>query len=258
VHILLSNDDGILAPGIAAMHRALTDLGDVTVAAPDSVQSAMAHAITVRQAIHVRRLSVQHQFSGWSVGGRPADCVKLAVCELVETKPDLVVSGINDGANVSINVLYSGTVAAAAEGALLGIPAIAVSLERGGEADFDRAAMIARQIIDVLLNEGVGPGDLINVNIPALDRDRPKGVRVASQALQMMEDRYVRRDSPDGVRQYWLDGEFAEPVGEAETDLHALSEGYVVVTPLKIDLTDAHRLTLLGDLSWPAFDGRAR
>ncbi len=258
MHILLSNDDGILAPGLAAMHGALASLGNVTVAAPDSVQSAMAHAITVRQAIHVRRVSVQHQFSGWSVGGRPADCVKLAVCELTETRPDLVVSGINDGANVSINVLYSGTVAAAAEGALLGIPAIAVSLERGGDADFDRAATIARQVIDVLLDAGIAGGDLININIPALDRDRPKGIRVARQAIQMMVDRYEQRESPDGVRQYWLDGEFAEPVGDVETDLHALSEGYVVVTPLKIDLTDARRLTLFGDLSWPAIAGDVR
>lgn len=251
MHILLSNDDGILAPGLAALYRALADLGTITVAAPDSVQSATAHAITVREAINVRRIHVHNEFFGWSVSGRPADCVKLAVCELAESKPDLVVSGINDGANVSINVLYSGTVAAAAEGALLGHPAVAVSLERGAETDFDRAAAIARRVIDAIVANGLSPGRLINVNIPSLRPGLPKGIRVARQALQVMRDRYECREAADGVRQYILDGEFDEPQGPHETDLHALAEGYVVVTPLQVDLTDNARLADLEAVNWP-------
>lgn len=251
MRILLTNDDGILAPGLAAMYHALTDLGAVTVAAPDSAQSATAHGITVREAMNVRRIHVDNTFHGWSVGGRPADCVKLAVHELVEDKPDLVVSGINDGANVSINVLYSGTVAAAAEGALLGIPAVAVSLERGEETDFNRAAAIARRVLDVLLATGIAAGTLVNVNIPALKPGRPRGVRVAEQALQMMEDRYSRREGPEGVRQYTLDGWMAKPVGDEETDLHALHEGFVAVTPLHIDLTDRARLATMRAITWP-------
>ena len=254
MHILLCNDDGILAPGLAAMYRALADLGTVTVAAPDSAQSATAHSITVRQAINVRRIHVQHAFSGWSVGGSPADCVKLAVHELVESRPDLVVSGINDGANVSANVLYSGTVAAAAEGTLLGLPAIAVSLQRGPETDFDRAASIARRIIDTLLADHLAPGRLVNVNIPSLRPGLPKGIRVAAQALQVMEERYERREGPEGVCQYLLDGEFPQPVDARETDLHALMDGYVVVTPLKVDLTDRARLDTLAALDWPSTD----
>jgi 5'-nucleotidase len=250
----LTNDDGILAPGLAAMYRALAPLGRVTVAAPDSAQSASAHAITVAAALAVQRIHVHNEFHGWSIGGRPADCVKLAVHELAEPpRPDLVVSGINDGANVSINVLYSGTVAAAAEGALLGFPAVAVSLQRGAESDFDRAASIARRIIDALLADGISPGSLVNVNIPALQPGCPKGVRVATQAVQVMEDHYERRDSPDGTRQYFLGGDFGEPAGDRETDLHALSKGYAVVTPLQVDLTDQSRLKSLEGVEWPDF-----
>jgi 5'/3'-nucleotidase len=249
--ILLSNDDGILAPGISAMYRGLDGLGDVTVVAPDSVQSATAHAITVLEAINVRRMHVHGAFHGWAIGGRPADCVKIAVAELLESKPDLVVSGINDGANVSTNVLYSGTVAAAAEGALLGMPAVAVSLQRGPETDFDRAADIARKIIDTLLHVGLSAGQLVNINIPNLIYGLPKGVRVATQALQGMVDRYRIVEGENGVRQFTLDGEFAEPSGEHETDLHALTEGYVVVTPLQFDLTDRKRLPELEAVSWP-------
>lgn len=251
MHILLSNDDGILAPGLAAMYRVLADMGTITVAAPDSVQSATAHGITVREAINVQRIRVQHEFDGWSVSGRPADCVKLAMLELCEGKPDLVVAGINDGANVSINVLYSGTVAAAAEGAILGVPAVAVSLQRGPEPDFDRAAAVARKVIDRLLEHGLSAGKLVNINIPSIKAGWPKGVRVAEQALQTMEDQYELRTAPDGVRQYMLDGDFAEPMGAHETDLHALASGYVVVTPLQVDLTDRGRLDELENLDWP-------
>ncbi len=254
MHILLCNDDGILAPGLAAMRRALTNLGQVSVAAPESAQSATAHGITVREAISVRPIHVQQEFHGWSVAGRPADCVKLAVWELLKVKPDLVVSGINDGANVSINVLYSGTVAAAAEGALLGYPAIAVSLERGPETDFDRAAAISLQVIKDILEIGLEGGQLVNVNIPFLGPGRPKGIRVAVQAIQTMVDRYEKRECPDGVVQYFLDGEFAESAG-IETDLHALREGYVVVTPLQVDLTDRRRLESLMNARWSEIVG---
>ncbi len=251
MHILLSNDDGILAPGLAAMHDALVDLGTVTVAAPDSVQSATAHGITVLEAVNVRRIHAHNRFHGYAIGGRPADCVKLAVHELMDQKPDLVVSGINDGANVSINVLYSGTVAAAAEAAILGYPGIAVSLERGSEPNFERAASIARIVIDQLLAIGLPPGQLTNINIPDLTPGRPKGIRVAEQALQPMADLYHKRSVGDGVFQYILDGGFSRIEAGHETDLHALKDGYVVVTPLHVDMTDRTRLTHLEAADWP-------
>jgi 5'-nucleotidase len=250
MRILLSNDDGILAPGLAALREALLELGEVSVVAPASVQSAAGHSITVAGPLAVRRVHVQGSFFGHAVEGRPADCVKLAITHLLEAPPDLVVSGINDGANVATNVLYSGTVAAAAEGALLGFPAIAVSMERGDERDFRRAARISLPIIRRLLEAGLAPGELININLPDLAPGLPKGVRVAPQASRAMEDNFVRFAGPDGRDYYWLaEGRFkhADP---SESDLDALSEGYVAVTPLQFDLTQYKLLSQLQQLDW--------
>lgn len=251
MRILLSNDDGILAPGLAALREALLELGHVDVVAPSSVQSAAGHGITVSGPLAVQRVHVQESFVGHGVDGRPADCVKLAVTRLLEVPPDLVVSGINDGANVSINVLYSGTVAAAAEGALLGFPAIAVSMERGEERDFRRAARIALPIIRRLLEDGLGPGQLININLPDLAPGLPKGIRVVPQAARAMEDNFVQFAGPDGREYFWLaEGRFkhADP---CESDLDALNEGYVAVTPLQFDLTEYRLLKKLQQCEWP-------
>ncbi len=250
MRILLTNDDGILAPGLAAMHRQLTALGDVDVVAPDSAQSAAAHAITINAPLTAVRLHVHQEFHGWSISGRPADCVKLAVARLLDPKPDLVVSGINDGANVSIKVLYSGTVAAAAEGALLGIPAIAVSLERGPELDFDWAARIARGLIERAVDGLLGPGQLLNVNIPNLASGKPRGVRVVGQSAQKMDEVYQRRDGPDGSAQYYLEGYFGKLDDEVETDLKALKAGYVALTPLHFDLTAREQLGRVAEWDW--------
>lgn len=251
MRILLTNDDGILAPGLAAMYRELIGLGTVSVVAPATVQSAAAHGITIPGPIAVRSLHVADRFTGWAVEGRPADCVKIAVTTLLDHRPDLVVSGINDGANVSINVLYSGTVAAAAEGALLGVPSVAVSLERGPETDFDRAAQVARGVLDRLL---ALPRDeapmLVNLNIPALRPGVPRGVRVVRQATQTMEDRYVRHAGPDGRLYLWLESEFAEATHQTETDLEALREGYVALTPLRWNLTDDPHLARMRACAW--------
>lgn len=251
MHILLTNDDGILAPGLAAMRRELARLGQVSVAAPDSAQSASAHAITINAPLTASWVHVQNEFHGWSIGGRPADCVKLAVSQIVQPRPDLVVSGINDGANVSINVLYSGTVAAAAEAALLGLPAVAVSLEHGDELDFVGAARIARGIIELLLQRHLPAGKLINMNIPSLTEGRPKGIRVVPQAVQIMDDYYVEQAGPFGSRQFWLRGSFKDFGSDANTDLCALRDGFVTVTPLHVDLTERPRLADLAALDWP-------
>jgi 5'-nucleotidase len=251
MHVLLTNDDGILAPGLVAMYRELAKLGQVSVAAPDSAQSASAHAITVNAPLSVSRIHIQNTFFGYSVSGRPADCVKLAVSELVVPRPDLVVSGINDGANVSINVLYSGTVAAAAEGALLGIPSIAVSMEHSGELDFDRAARIARRIIERIVEHGLRPGQLLNLNIPSLKPGWPLGIRVAPQAIQTMDDHYVEQPAPDGSKQYWLRGSFRSYGSDANTDLRGIMDGYVTITPLHFDLTAREHLPELSEWNWP-------
>ena len=249
--ILLTNDDGILAPGIAAMYRQLVSIGEVHVVAPESGQSAAAHAITVQKPIAVSRIHVHNEFHGHSVDGRPADCVKLGIQELIGATPDLVVSGINDGANVSINVLYSGTVAAAADGAFFGIPSLAISMAHGDELDFDHAARIAIRLIQAFLDRGLKGGQLININIPRLEGDNPKGVRVAPQAVQTMEDKYVSFKGPDKRMYYWLDGDFGE-IREMDSDLKALSDGYVVVTPLYFNMTDREHLAEMAEWDWPA------
>jgi len=250
MHILLTNDDGILAPGLAAIRTQLAALGDVSVVAPESPQSAAAHGITLRGPISARRIHVQDSFFGHSVDGRPADCVKLAVTELLESPPDLVVSGINDGANVSINVLYSGTVAAAAEGALLGFPAVAISLQQGVERDFNRAAAIAMPILNQLLRAGLGTGQLININIPDLTKGDPLGVRVVPQAIRTMKDEFTRHRAPDGRDYYWLAGGDYLHGDATGSDLDALLEGYIAVTPLHFDLTRYNMLDTLSKLDW--------
>lgn len=250
MRILLTNDDGILAPGLAALHAVLVELGEVAVVAPASVQSAAGHGITVGAPLAVRRLHVQGTFFGHAVEGRPADCVKLAITHLLETPPALVVSGMNDGANVATNVLYSGTVAAAAEGALLGFPAIAVSLERGENPDFARAARLVLPIMRRLVENGLSAGQLVNINLPALSPGLPKGVRIVPQASREMEDNFVRFAGPDGRDYYWLtEGRFkhADP---AESDLDALNEGFIAITPLQFNLTQHDLLAKLREHDW--------
>lgn len=251
MNILLSNDDGILAPGLAAMHQALTNLGEVHVVAPETPQSAVAHGITFPGPIAVRRVHVQQAFHGHSVDGRPADCVKLAIIELLDQPPNLVVSGINDGVNVGINVLYSGTVAAAAEGALLGCRAVAVSLQRGPEQDFNQAAAIALPIIRRLLDDGMPPGQLININIPDLAAGPPLGIRVVPQATSAFEDKFARHAGPDGRDYYWLTGaDFQHVPGDVDSDLDAINDRFVAITPLHFDMTEYPLLGNLRERNW--------
>jgi len=257
VLILLCNDDGILAPGLVALYRELTGLGEVSVVAPASGQSAAAHSITITHPLIVERVHVANAFHGDAVEGSPADCVKLAVANLLSARPDLVVSGINNGENVGIHTLYSGTVAAAAEAAVLGFPSVAVSLERSPEMDFARAARLAMRVIRRLLEIGIQPGQLFNVNIPALKPGWPKGVKVARQSVLPFEDKFICRKDPGGRNYYWLAGEFGDSSLEVGTDLRAQRDGYITVVPLKFDLTDEQRLAAMQNWEWPAVDGMA-
>lgn len=246
--ILVSNDDGITAPGISALVRAVRDLGDLAVAAPDSPQSATAHSITLHQPLTVRRVNLPEadDFEGMAVSGRPADCVRLAVRNLLPTKPDVVLSGINAGANVGVNVFYSGTVAAAAEGAMFGLPAVAFSLAiengRVDLSDLARAAQHCRAVLEKLLTRGLAPGELVNVNIPSLQKGPPRGVRVCEQSDAEVLDRYVLEDSSFSGDRYRLgdDYDFHEP--HHASDVVLLREGYITVTPLRTRLTDHEKL----------------
>ena len=249
MRILLSNDDGILAPGLAALREELAKLGEVHVVAPESPQSAAAHGITVGGPVTVRAVHVQSEFFGHAVAGRPADCVKLALMELLRNKPDLVVSGINDGANVGNNVLYSGTVAAAAEGALMGLPAIAVSVRQGVEMNFRRAAQLALPIIRQLLAGGLKGGELINLNLPDLTEGDPLGIRVVPMATRLTVDQFVRHTGPDGRDYYWLTGgKFRHTDDSCQSDVDALAHRCVAITPLQFDLTEYPLMSKLANL----------
>jgi len=248
--ILLTNDDGILAPGIAALHRAVSDLGTIHVVAPETGQSAAGHSITLVHPLVCRKLRVADEFTGWSVEGRPVDCVKLAIMELIGVRPKLVLSGINAGGNSGVNVLYSGTVAAAVEGAMLGIPSIAFSLDTERDYDFDRAARTARMVLDRVLAGGLYPGMLLNVNIPQrLDGLPPRGIRIVRQAVNAWEDSFERRTDPRGRTYFWLGAGSRKP-GPPETDDHALDQGFVAITPLHFDLTHTEQMKSLAARDW--------
>ncbi|MBK8268486.1 MAG: 5'/3'-nucleotidase SurE [Planctomycetes bacterium] len=251
MRILLSNDDGIYAPGILAMYDALDGLGEVDVVAPETVQSGGSHAITIRHPVLWRSVRVGDRFRGTSVEGTPADCVKLAINALLPHKPDLVVSGINAGLNTGIHVLYSGTVAAAIEGAILGCPAVAVSFELYRDMDFVAAGRIARRVIERIAEDGFRAGTVYNVNIPELKPGIPLGIRVARQSTSAMDERIERRSDPYGREYYWLTGDFKNIGEELSTDRHAIREGYVCVTPLHFDLSDRGLMERMGDWKWP-------
>ncbi len=243
VLILLTNDDGIYAPGLAAMERALTTLGEVCVVAPATEQSGVGHSITFLSPLVVQEVFEGNRFRGWAVEGSPADCVKLGIAEFSPKRPDLVVSGINGGLNAGINVLYSGTVAAAIEGAFFEITSVAVSLEYDPHANFDRAAQIARHVIEqILARKGPAP-QLYNLNIPlaalspAPGSEARRRVRVVPMGVARYGEAFERRIDPRGRRYYWATNEPPPPPGEPETDLAALAKGWVTLTPLDFDLT---------------------
>lgn len=251
MRILITNDDGILAPGIEALYRAVADLGEVDVVAPETPQSAVGHAITIRTPLLVHRVHVNNTFHGWSVDGRPADCVKLGVRELMPSRPDFVLSGINHGANTGINVLYSGTVAGAAEGALFGIPSIAFSLELSDALNFDKAGQVARAIFQQFAASKPPRGMCLSVNIPALDTGWPRGVRCVPMASATMEDEYRKQQDDSGRTLYWLDGRWPNPHDHPDSDLEAIRERYVAVTPLRFELTHPAHLSDVRGWSWP-------
>lgn len=239
--ILLTNDDGIHAPGIHAMYGELKKLGQVQVVAPETVQSATGHGITISTPMMTNPVRVQDEFDGIAVEGRPADCVKLAVAKLLPRAPDLVVSGINSGANVGINVIYSGTVAAAIEAAFLGLRSVAVSLLLRSDipADYAAAAAHARRVIEKVLSAGLEPGQVASINLPALRADEsPRGVKVCRQCTRPYVDTYEERLSPRGQRYYWNSSVFTLGTTENDTDVAFLRDGYITVTPLEFDLTD--------------------
>ena len=237
MQILLTNDDGIYAPGLAAMERELQQLGDVSVVAPATEQSGVGHSITFLSPLICKEVYEGERRRGWAVEGSPADCVKLGISEFCPKRPDLVVSGINGGLNAGINVLYSGTVAAAIEGAFFGITSIAVSLEYDEHAGFDQAAYLARNVIEQVLATGQPEPQLYNLNIPTAAVHQPRGVHVVPMGVARYGEDFIKRKDPKGRTYYWATGDPPAPTEAPETDLAALQNGFVTLTPLQFDMT---------------------
>ncbi|MCX5874057.1 MAG: 5'/3'-nucleotidase SurE [Deltaproteobacteria bacterium] len=240
--ILLTNDDGIHAEGLRRLREVAETLGEVVIAAPSSEQSAVGHSITLYDPIKAHEVYKHGVFYGYAIGGTPADSVKLAMHYLLPRKPDLVISGINNGANLGINVLYSGTVSAATEAAILGTPAIAVSIAAKRNPPFEWAFPFVKRIAAWALLNGLPEGIALNVNVPALPPDQIKGIRITRQSLSRFHETFERREDPRGDFYYWLSGESVPNIEDGGVDVVSLREGYVSVTPLFYDLT-AHKHT---------------
>lgn len=244
--ILIVNDDGIIAPGIRALVEAMQTLGDVTIVAPDSPQSGQGHAITIN---NVLRLEKVHWFEGldaYQCSGTPVDCVKIAIDKVLHKKPDICVSGINHGSNASLNILYSGTMSAAMEAAIEGIPAIGFSLlDYAFDADFTAAKSYAQTITQQVLTSGLPEKCLLNVNIPALPLQDIKGIKICRQAVAKWEEEFFERQDPMGKKYYWLTGKFVNHDEGVDSDIWALENGYVSVVPVQFDLTHHKAIQVL-------------
>ncbi len=240
--ILVTNDDGITAPGIRALIEVMKTIGDVVVVAPDSPQSGMGHAITINSTLHIHKINIDDDIQReYSCSGTPADCVKIAVNEILGRRPDLCVSGINHGSNSSINVIYSGTMSAAIEAGIEGIPAIGFSnLNHSWKANFEVSKKYVKSIAENVLKHGLEKGIVLNVNIPNLDEEDIKGVKICRQAKANWKEEFDKRQTPQGKDYYWLSGIFENYDTGEDTDEWALENGYVSVVPVQFDLT-AHQ-----------------
>lgn len=236
--ILITNDDGINAPGIRNLVESVRDIGHIVVVAPDKPQSGMGHAITIGEPL---RLHKTHHFEGiesYACSGTPVDCVKISVDKVLHRKPDLCLSGINHGANHSINVIYSGTMSAAVEAAIEEIPSAGFSLlDFSIEADFTGARHFAREVVEKMLSTRLGKHTVLNVNIPSQPLELLRGIKICRQAYAKYEENYVQRNDPHGRKYYWLTGEFQNFDTGKDTDVWALAHNYVSVVPVQYDLT---------------------
>ncbi len=236
--ILVCNDDGINSPGINALVTALKEIGEVTVVAPITEQSAVGHAITMKTPLRVTELYKNKDFFGYAVEGTPADCIKMGIRNILKEKPDLVVSGINHGSNTAINIIYSGTVSAAREAAIMDVPAIAISVTNHLAANFDYAKDVAKKFSQLVVKNGLPKGTLLNINVPDLPREEIKGILLTKQGKSKWDDIYEERKDPYGNNYYWLTGSLIEADADLEIDQHAIKSNYVSVTPIHFDLTD--------------------
>lgn len=254
MHILIANDDGIHAEGIQALAQALHGQGyQISIVAPDHERSAVGHAITMHRPLRVEKVKFMHNpnFFGWAVNGTPSDCVKLAIEAILPEKPDLVISGINKGANLGSDIFYSGTVSAAMEASLLEIPAVAVSLVITDNLQFDVAACFVSGIVPLLIREKLPFSTLLNINVPGIKKEEIKGVAITKLGARRYRNTFQRRVDPRGRSYYWLAGEIIDAEEDEKSDVTAIKNSYISITPVHFELTD-HQMIKRMD-AWPDF-----
>lgn len=244
--ILVVNDDGITAPGIRALVDMVKPFGKVVVVAPEKPQSGQGHAITLHKPLRLKKSDFFKDVEAYACSGTPVDCVKLAVDKVLHRLPDLCVSGINHGSNSSINIIYSGTMSAAVEAALENIPSIGFSLcDHSHEADFSASVKFGTKIVKQVMENGLAPATLLNVNIPNLPAEAIKGIKISRQAIATWEEEYDERTDPSGKKYYWLTGKFVNHDKGEDTDEWALNNGYISVVPVQYDLTAHHGINFI-------------
>ncbi len=236
--ILITNDDGIYSPGIRALWEALNSFGDIIAVAPSSQKSAISHAITIFQPLRVRQVKDVDGFCGYSVSGTPADCSKIAIKHILSKKPKVLISGINLGANVGNNIIYSGTVSAALEGTMLGIPSIAISLDSFKNDRFELSKKLARDVVSFVLKNNLPKGTMLNVNVPNIDPENFLGTRITKQGNQFFNDDFDQRIDPRGQTYYWMKGKIEDNDEDLVFDGKAISDGYASITPIGFNMTD--------------------
>lgn len=240
--ILVSNDDGISSPGIQALVKELKEIGDVLVVAPSTEQSAVGHAITMKIPVRVKDFFIDREFFGYAVDGTPADCIKMGIKNILRKAPDIVVSGINNGSNAAINIIYSGTVSAAREAAIMDVPAIAISIADHKPSDYTYAAKVAKELVQTVCKNKLRKGTLLNVNVPNIPGNKIKGIKLTSQGISKWDDIYEERTDPYGGKYFWLTGRMISDDELEGSDIQAIYKNYVSITPIHFDLTDYETL----------------
>jgi len=246
--ILVTNDDGIHAPGLLALVKSMREFGNIIVVAPDKPQSGMGHAITIFDPLRLEEIKLTNGVKAYECSGTPVDCVKLATNQILHKKPDLIVSGINHGSNSSTNVIYSGTMSAAIEGAIEHIPSIGFSLvHESSDQDLEVAQKYVNIITKKVIENGLPDGTCLNVNIPSLSDEEILGIKICRQASARWEEEFEAKDDPRGEKYYWLTGKFVNYDKGTDTDEWALANQYVSVVPVQFDLTAHHTIQLLNE-----------
>ncbi|MFL3015800.1 MAG: 5'/3'-nucleotidase SurE [Candidatus Neomarinimicrobiota bacterium] len=236
--ILITNDDGISSQGIYALWEAMNDIGETFIAAPSSEQSASSHSLTLSSPLRVEILERKNGFKGWSINGTPVDCVKIAIRSLMKKSPDILVSGVNHGANLGNNIIYSGTVSAATEGMIMGVPSIAISLASYETDNYDVVKKYAKNIVTNVLDHGLPQDTLLNVNVPYCKLKEIRGLKITSQGNQYFIDEYEKRIDPRNSEYYWIKGQMIDEDQSIDYDGKAIQENYVSVTPIHFKLTN--------------------